>query len=179
MRNFSLYRSLAALLFVPAVSASAGLDFTFAAPKSRTSAPRRPSARTPRGRRSRRRTLLSGSRFVKGGYIFAGKAMECGDTCTGTAPNKQNAGMTEAFAVKLSSSGAMQNGCGVLNLPSKNDAANGLVELADESIIVAGWRTVSTGEGKASLTKLSSTGTEKWTFTGLCRRQTGRRQLWS
>ena len=102
-----------------------------------------------------------------GGYVFAGKAMECGDSC----PGGQVADKTDAFAVKLNAQGSRvwmwRSG-----LAGRNDAANGLVELADGSIVVAGWRTTSAvgaeenaRVGKAALTKMSADGTEKWTYT--------------
>ena len=58
-----------------------------------------------------------------GGVVVAGKAVECGDACTGG----KRATKTEAFAVKLDSAGAYA--WGWRSNINGDDAANGVVAL--------------------------------------------------
>ena len=95
-----------------------------------------------------------------GGVVVAGKAVECGDVCTGG----KLATKTEAFAVKLDSAGAYA--WGWRSNINGDDAANGVVALAGSGdLLVAGYRSVG-GVYKRSITKLrASDGAELWTFT--------------
>ena len=164
-----MHRLLLVLSALPAAArASAGVN-TFAAPKSVNvnSAPAIESYTIGDGGLEDAHAVV-GIETQDGGYVFAGKAMECGDSCQGG----QVAAKTDAFAVKLNAQGA-QVWMWRSDLAGRNDAANGLVELADGSIVVAGWRTTSAvgaqenaRVGKAALTKLSGSGAETWTYTG-------------
>ena len=95
-----------------------------------------------------------------GGVVVAGKAVECGDACTGG----KSATKTEAFAVKLDSAGAYA--WGWRSNINGDDAANGVVALPGSGdLLVAGYRSVG-GVYKRSITKLrASDGAEVWTFT--------------
>ena len=95
-----------------------------------------------------------------GGVVVAGKAVECGDACTGG----KSATKTEAFAVKLDSAGAYA--WGWRSNINGDDAANGVVALPGSGdLLVAGFRSVG-GVYKRSITKLrASDGAELWTFT--------------
>ena len=101
-----------------------------------------------------------GAALSAGGYVVAGKAAECGDTCTGG----KNAGMKESFATKTDASGTTV-WTWTSSLPGADDAANGIVELPSGDILVVGWLNDG-GVGKRYITKLSNLGTEVWTFKG-------------
>jgi hypothetical protein len=94
-----------------------------------------------------------------GGYVLAGKAMECGDTCSGGRVNSK----TESFATKHDKDGNIVWKWTSNNL-GKNDAANGILELPSGNIIVVGWRSDGT-VGYRYMTKLAGdSGVELWTF---------------
>jgi hypothetical protein len=102
-----------------------------------------------------------GNSVAAGGYLLAGKAMECGDTC----PTGYSASNTESFAVKTDANGksawtwSSKNG-------GKNDAANGVLELPSKDVLVVGWKQIGS-VGYRYITKLAgATGVEIWTFTG-------------
>ena len=102
-----------------------------------------------------------GNSVAAGGYLLAGKAMECGDTC----PTGYSASNTESFAVKTDANGKLawtwssKNG-------GKNDAANGILELPSKDVLVVGWKQIGS-VGYRYMTKLAgATGVEIWTFTG-------------
>ena len=95
-----------------------------------------------------------------GGYVLAGKAMECGDECTGGQVNTK----TESFATKHDAIGNVIWKWSSNN-PGKSDAANGILELPSGDVLVVGWRAVGT-IGYRYITKLAgATGTEIWTFS--------------
>ena len=102
-----------------------------------------------------------GAPVSSGGYILAGKAMECADHCA----SGRRANTSEGFAVKMGVHGEQVWGWRS-DLPGAHDAINGAVELPSGDILIAGWRTVG-GVGKRALTKLNGQdGTEMWTFAG-------------
>ena len=102
-----------------------------------------------------------GNPVSTGGYLLAGKAMECGDSCeSGFSASKM-----ESFAVKTDASGKL-----VWTWTSKNgqhdDAANGILELPSKDVLVVGWKQVGS-VGYRYITKLAgATGQEIWTFIG-------------
>ena len=89
-----------------------------------------------------------------GSYVMAGKALE-----------SEDGSFKKAFAVKLSSAGAVQWVWGS-TASGVDDAANAVLQLpSGGDIIVAGYRSTG-GKNQRSLTKLAlSDGTEKWTAT--------------
>ena len=101
-----------------------------------------------------------GAPLSAGGYVVAGKAAECGDTCTGG----NNAGMKESFASKIDATGNTV-WTWTSSLPGADDAANGIVELPSGEVLVVGWLNDG-GIGKRYITKLSAAGTKLWTYKG-------------
>ena len=98
-----------------------------------------------------------------GGYVLAGKGMECGDLCSGNQKRRK----VEACAVKLSSTGEYVWGWRS-NVENPDDVANGVVQLPDGGdVVVAGYRTVD-GAASHCLSKLEVfTGAEAWAFSTL------------
>ena len=95
-----------------------------------------------------------------GGFVFVGKALECGDSCGAG----QSSSATEAFALKISADGTTTQWGWRSNSPGP-DVANSVAELPNGGgILVAGFRTASDGTStvaKRSVTKLDlATGAE-------------------
>ena len=97
---------------------------------------------------------MPGIETSDGSFVLTGKALEA-----------EGSAYTEAFAVKLSSTGTLQASW-TSGLSSASDAANAVIQLpSGGDLIIAGWRTVS-GVGHRCITKLSlSDLSHVWTAT--------------
>jgi len=103
---------------------------------------------------------VAGIELAAGGYLLVGKGIDQAEP--NPAANECGGYETEGFAVKVSSSGAYE--WGYLPGTTGSNVLNGVIELSNGEILVAGYRTVSSAYSR-SLTKLSSNGAEIWTAT--------------
>eukprot|EP00941_MAST-03F_sp_MAST-3F-sp1_P002465 g2465.t1 len=95
-----------------------------------------------------------------GGYVMAGKGMECGDNCVGL----QNRYKMEGFVTKTNAKGVIVWTWISANVGA-DDVINGVIQLPSGAIIAVGFRTIN-GVAKRSMTKLNvSNGKEEWTST--------------